>query len=135
MKEELQEKLVKKYPNLYKNYGGDPRKTCMAWGFSCGNGWYKLIDELSAKLEPLGIVAAQVKEKFSTLRFYTDIYSEESDKYISIAVKKSSKTCENCGEPGKCNTTGYWLKTLCDSCREKIKKETTAKIKMIKETK
>ena len=72
MKEELEKKLVEKYPNLYKDYGGDMTKTCMHWGFAHGDGWYNLIDELSTKLEPHGIVAAQVKEKFGGLRFYVE---------------------------------------------------------------
>ena len=45
------EALCNKYPNLYRNRNKSPQTTCMSWGFSCGDGWYDLIDELSAKLE------------------------------------------------------------------------------------
>jgi len=81
MKQELELELVKKYPNLFRDYGGDMRLTCMTWGMSHGDGWYDIIDEIGRKLKDLGaedmIIATQVKEKFGTLRFY---YHYDSDK-------------------------------------------------------
>jgi len=66
--------LAKKYPKLYKDYGGDMRQTCMFWGFEVGDGWRKLLEELSeniTKIDPTGrVIASQVKEKFGGLRFY-----------------------------------------------------------------
>ncbi len=122
MNEELQAKLVKKYPTVFKEWGGDPRKTCMAWGISTGDGWYNIIDELCAKLEPLGIVATQVKEKFGGLRFYTGAIAEdkweEVHGWINKAEAKSYETCEECGKPGK-RRTGGWVRTLCDECEKK----------------
>ena len=122
MNEELQAKLVKKYPTVFKEWGGDPRKTCMAWGITTGDGWYNIIDELCAKLEPLGIVAAQVKEKFGGLRFYTGSIAEdkweEVHGWINEAEAKSYETCEQCGEPGK-RVGGSWVRTLCDECEKK----------------
>ena len=50
MRDELDRKLVEKYPLLYKNRYGNPRETLMCWGFCCGDGWYQLIDRLSAML-------------------------------------------------------------------------------------
>lgn len=84
MKKSLEEKLVKKYPNIFRDYGGDMRQTCMAWGFSHGDGWYDLLEDTCSEIERLSkgkgiqIVALQVKEKFGGLRFY---YSMECDKY------------------------------------------------------
>jgi len=46
MKEELDAKLVAKYPLIFKNRYGDMRETAMCWGFSCGDGWYNIIDTL-----------------------------------------------------------------------------------------
>jgi len=124
MKSELELKLVEKYPVLYKDYGGDMRFTCMHWGFSHGDGWYNLIDELSAKLEPYGVVAAQVKEKFGGLRFYLDypkhLSKEQVDEIREIkneCEQRSYKICENCGEPGKVRRGG-WIRTLCDKCEK-----------------
>lgn len=119
MKEEFEVALVKKYPELYKDHGGDMRVTCMHWGFVCGDGWYDLIDKLSAELSPFGVVAAQVKEKWGGLRFYVDGTTEENDKQVYEIIGKyeklSYKTCENCGQPGKVRKGG-WVRTLCDNC-------------------
>jgi hypothetical protein len=122
MDKELQQKLIEKYPTVMKDHGGDMRQTCMAWGIETGNGWYDLIDELCAKLEPHGVVAAQVKEKFGGLRFYINAVDEsiyeEVHSYIDEAESKSYKTCEACGKPGK-RRGGGWIRVLCDECDEK----------------
>ena len=120
MEKEHSEYLVTNFPNLYKDYGGDMRETCMAWGFECGDGWFDLLKELSEQLEPLGVVAAQVKEKFGSLRFYTQgepvEVADKVDALIEVAEERSSRTCETCGEPGECNDSG-WLSVRCKSCR------------------
>jgi len=111
--------LVEHYPHLYKDYGGSMRQTCMHWGFECGDGWFGLLKELSEKLEPLGTVASQVKEKFGTLRFYTtgDLVevADEVDAAIRIAEDKSAITCEDCGEPAEIND-GPWFFVRCEKC-------------------
>lgn len=52
MKLELQKQLVEKYPEIFKEYGGDPTvtcMTCMAWGIDVGdgklneNGWLSVL--------------------------------------------------------------------------------------------
>lgn len=79
MDKELELKLVEKYPVIFRDYGGDMRETCMAWGMTCGNGWYKLIDNLCQDIMDLigdndiEVIAEQVKEKFGGLRFYYSI--------------------------------------------------------------
>ena len=133
LKRELELKLVKRFPTIFQDYGGDMRKTCMAWGFSHGDGWYDLLEEACLEIEKLckdngiRVVALQVKEKFGSLRFYytveydtekTDELGEVTkkiDEVISNAEEKSYTTCEICGKPGK--TTGqFWIKTLCEEC-------------------
>lgn len=119
MREDLADKLVKKYPTVFQNYRGDMRQTCMAWGICAGDGWYDLLDELCAKLEPHGVVAAQIKEKFGGLRFYiepmmTDHWKEIHE-YIREAERKSYKTCERCGKPGTLRGGG-WARTICEEC-------------------
>ena len=44
--------LVKKYPLLYRDMYGDCRNTCMSFGIDVGEGWWPIIEDLSAKLEP-----------------------------------------------------------------------------------
>ena len=110
--------LVSHYPRLYSNYTESVTKSCMAFGFECGDGWFDIIWDLSAKLEPLGVIASQVKEKYGTLRFYIYNGSDEAFDLIDQAELASGRTCEECGEPGKTTDMG-WARTLCSSCEEK----------------
>lgn len=136
MKKELQLELLKKYPNILKDFGGDPMSTCMAWGFEVEDGWYKLLDECMEKLQyfcdlcskdgrQVQVVADQIKEKFGGLRFYVSVYDankiEDSivDDIIYEAEKKAINTCEVTGESGSLCHRGGWFKTLC---REEARK-------------
>jgi hypothetical protein len=114
----LEKTLVKKYPGIFKDYGGDIRKTCMGWGMSCGRGWFLLLDELCSKIKDMNVVAAQVKEKFGTLRFYSS-GDEKSHEIISDYEEKSCRTCEDCGGVAKTESDHGWLRTICNSCNEK----------------
>lgn len=52
MKSELQNQLVKKYPEFFeylKNYKGPIMP--MSFGFSCGDGWYFIIDNLMSSIQ------------------------------------------------------------------------------------
>jgi hypothetical protein len=82
-----------------------------------GEGWLPLIDELMTKIIALGWDKDlhQVKEKYAGLRFYIGSATEEIHDIISEYERKSLKTCEQCGEPGKVVGTG-WLLTLCEEC-------------------
>jgi hypothetical protein len=96
------------------------RSGMMVFGIECGNGWYKLIDDLASKIEPLikepFCYASQVKEKFASLRFYMSCYTDDISELIEKAEDESSRTCEVCGKPGACNGSG-WLTVLCKDCR------------------
>ena len=62
------------------------------------------------------IEAVQVKEKYGTLRFYTNITTPTVSAIISFANTLSSRTCEKCGKPGELGGKG-WVMTLCSECR------------------
>jgi len=128
MNRKLEAKLVEKYPILYDQYGGDISQTCMGWGMSCGDGWFKLIDELSGKLEQYRVVAAQVKEKFGGLRFYLESCDSEIydivNELINNAEHKSYEICETCGSPGSLRRGG-WMTTACDKCQKLFEKGKT----------
>jgi hypothetical protein len=144
MKLELEQQLVSKYPNLFKQYGGDPKETCLAFGIECGDGWYHLIDTLCGSIQGevdwinrlfpnlnFSCSAVQVKEKLGGLRFYyeffyaTDLPDDKMKILISsmdrisgvttFAEKISETTCENCG--GKCERENApFPRALCDAC-------------------
>jgi hypothetical protein len=122
MKTDTETKLVRKYPKLFEQYGKDPRKTCMAWGLECGDGWFDILGDLCEKLSKYdGIEFAQVKEKFGLLRVYINgVSGDIADEVYSLiddAEIKSGDVCELCGEPGE-GRSGGWIHTLCDKCNE-----------------
>lgn len=119
MNKENTEKLYNDFPELYKQRFLPMTQSCLCFGIETGNGWFDLIYDLSKKLTELniGIEAVQVKEKFGGLRFYTNFYSEQSNKLIEEAENKSYKICEICGNPGEPNDNG-WISTLCEKCRK-----------------
>lgn len=61
------------------------------------------------------VVAAQVKEKFGTLRFYYSGGDEYIHGLAAMAEAMSARTCEGCGAPAKSTNNG-WIRTMCQSC-------------------
>ena len=130
--------LVNTYPMLYKDRYKSMQETAMCWGFSCGNGWFWLLRNLSETLELLSkeyhldITVSTVKEKYGTLRFYYGVGFNKlfEDKFnqkifkratrlvseaVRIASATSGRTCETCGNWGETRGTD-WIVTMCNQC-------------------
>lgn len=182
MSPELDEKLVKKYPKIFKNRYADMHTTAMCWGFEIGDGWYNIIDALCANIQShidwrrsdraralrfnralkqalngnedslikyfsykgnvsdyavrsaleaieskkyrdvpdkvYQVVAAQVKEKFGTLRFYYDGGDDTIRGMVNMADSMSARTCETCGNPGKLHQRGWHYVACPNHTRE-----------------
>jgi hypothetical protein len=103
---------------------------------SIGKGWLNLVNQLIddiLRIDP-NIKIVQIKEKFGSLRFYYD-YGDSTEKtykliddLVSKAEKDSKTICEACGsakdiDPEGWNVNGYWVKTLCSSCIEKVERK------------
>jgi hypothetical protein len=131
MRKELDDKLVKEFPKLFKDRHGDMRETAMVWGFDCGDGWYFLIRNLCQSIQ--GRIDSnphlklhqptvfQVKEKFGSLRFYTDASDQETYGMIWFAEHLSSHICEECGKEGRIIKEGGWYSCRCYGCWKKEK--------------
>ena len=134
MTQELELKLVEKYPKIFVDYHGDPKQTCLTFGFECGDGWYWLIDNLcssiqwridhpswknGAPIEIPQVIAVQVKEKFGGLRFYVDSATSEIHTIISFAESLSMSICEFCGTTKNVGHTSGWITTICEECHKK----------------
>jgi len=103
------------------------RKTCMAWGCACGNGWFHIMNAAFKVAEHPGAVLLQVKEKFGGLRLYwmgpgppdfpalTDKETDRIRTALDTAEDRSYQVCEMCGDPGKVRRGG-WVYTMCDRC-------------------
>lgn len=115
MDEGLERQLMDRYPEIFSDRYGRVHETAMSWGFTCGNGWFALIDALCAEIEQhvkrtagSAVVALQVKEKFGTLRFRVRSSDELVHGLIRMAEALSARVCEACGaldaEPGSQRT-------------------------------
>lgn len=122
MKQDLQEKLIKKYPELFVGTSKSITESMMAFGLECGDGWYDLIDEMCQKIEDYvaehhpehPVEFFQIKEKYGELRVYVGSASEGVFDIIEEAESKSTSICEQCGRTGVIRDGRYgWIATLC----------------------
>ena len=67
------------------------------------------------------VVAAQVKEKFGTLRFYYSGGDDYIRGVVSMAESMSGHTCEACGSTDKTvrPNKAFWIAIRCNDCRKK----------------
>lgn len=131
MKQELELKLYNKFPELCRDYKGDPKNTCMAWGFDCGDGWYDLIEstlttiDRLAKSISLDVKLAQLKSKFGKLTIYIDIESGPTGAKIQQVIsqiyneieeaeKISSAISEISGKPAKQFVINSYVYTITE---------------------
>ena len=97
-------------------------------GFSCGDGWFEVIRELSEAVEPLIVQfkldypgqdapkATTIKEKYGTLRFYMNCATDEMWEHIEHAEWRTNHICEICGRTGnyiKPRKIKGWILTYC----------------------
>lgn len=123
MKAELDKALCDKYPKIFAERHGNMRDTAMCWGFECGDGWYKILNilcrivqsriDLNPHLKFTQPIASQVKEKFGTLRFYTNDSDDFFEGALAYAEAMSAKTCDICGSEGKLDHYNGWYRTRC----------------------
>ncbi|MDP1719375.1 MAG: hypothetical protein Q8L24_03055 [bacterium] len=114
-----------KYDALYEKYPF----LSEVFMFECGNGWFDILSELCAKLDALKLgpdfKVIQIKEKLGILAFYLETWPQdrkpEIDQLIIEAERKSIKTCESCGRPGRRTSLGHGccLVTFCKKCLKK----------------
>ncbi|HRS26017.1 MAG TPA: hypothetical protein P5140_05690 [Methanofastidiosum sp.] len=128
MRPELDMKLVRSFPKIFRDRHESPTKTAMCWGFMCGDGWYALIYTLCSLIQEYidknnlsQVVAVEVKEKYGGLRFYTDYEDDVIGSYIWFAEEMSCRICEVCGTTVnvKQRLLGRWIYTRCNKCWQK----------------
>ena len=87
--------------------------------------WNKTLDDSVLKelrVDELGVIATQVKEKYGGLQFYyranlPEPYSDEVEGAVAMASHMSQHICEICGDKGKINKSGR-LQVRCFKHRE-----------------
>jgi hypothetical protein len=121
---------------LYEKFNEDESKSFSPtpynlFGVECGRGWYPLIqpvfdyiDEYNKdKDEKYCISVLQVKEKYGTLRIYTNFETPELCELIEHAEEESGNVCEYCGSREHIGSTLEWYITICYDCmKERVNK-------------
>ena len=81
-------------------------------------GWVTIVDEFCTRLrnEFAGMLIAQVKEKFGTLRIYLKPGPSEAWEIATVYERMTETICERCGQPGELRSERQWLRTLCVPC-------------------
>lgn len=125
MRMELEEKLVKDFPALFKGKDKPVTESLMAFGCECDDGWYPVIRNVChAIYEHIQdtnqeFEFTQVKEKYGGLRIYYFGGDDFTEGVIRMAEYTAYRTCEVCGNPGSLCHAGVWLKVLCPHHAEK----------------
>lgn len=135
MQKELESKLIAEFPSFFRDIYGDPRKTSMARGIECLDGWYDLIFETCTKIKnycedhpECDFYFAQIKEKFAVLT----IFSNEPQNHVIESIldnvaEQSGFVCEQCGSKENVEIHDFvgCIMTRCDKCikpKDKIDK-------------
>ncbi len=152
MNHKLEVYLTKKYPKLFRDMYGDPKKTCLAWGVQCGDGWFFLLNTLCASIQehidhlktwrslgqdvhvPTQVVFQQVKEKFGALYIYYEGGDDYIKNIISFTKRLSTYICENCGRYDEFvgQTRKGWIQSLCTDCAKEYGKDIKTQKDLIK---
>jgi hypothetical protein len=119
MNREFENTLVESYPTIYRLL--QPRFSGASL-FECDDGWYRIIDGLSPKLEAeariTGLLAVEVREKLGSLRFLLrgEVTSAVRS-WVAAAERLSQRTCERCSQPAtlRGHEDGR-VRTLCPVC-------------------
>jgi hypothetical protein len=125
--------LIERFPGLYRHAGDAPTSQARPFArdtFACGDGWFDIIERLSAKLalDP-HLIVSQLKEKMGVLRVY--LHSQDGapapdpeldaqlDAEVDAARDESQRTCELCGQPGTYGARGGHLCVRCTLCERR----------------
>jgi len=125
MRKDLQDRLFERYPKIFARRTLPSHKSMMCFGIETGDGRWWLIDALCGCIQhhvdstggSLQVEAVQVKEKFGGLRFYVDSADDEVFGMIALTESLSLRVCESCGSTRDVSSSGRWIRTLCNKCR------------------
>jgi len=127
MRNELENKLVEKFPELFGDRDKPPTETLICFGCECDDGWFDLIytachviqNHMEYSPETPQFRFSQIKEKFGGLQLYHYGGDDYTRAVCVVAETMSYKICEITGDRGQLCSTGHWLRTLSPAMAEK----------------
>lgn len=97
--------------------------------YSCPAGWEDIVYEACVRFSDLDqpVDVVQVKQKFGSLRLYTNQYTPEIERIVKDAEEQCRHTCERCGSKDgsveRFSGTAGWILNLCKPCQVKRQEE------------
>jgi hypothetical protein len=123
MRKELEQKLIEKYPEMFKMTPNYP----IIYGIECLDGWFDLLDILLGDIqnylkhsENKSFEIFQIKQKFGGLRFYYENGDKVIDGIVRFAETMSLYICEICGTNQNLGKTSGWIIICCEDCSKKM---------------
>ena len=95
--------LYEKFPHLYRERAAPLESSKMGWGFQCEDGWYKIIYEMSKKINKTSVegefapaITEVSRNKDGTLYVEARNLTPPVADIITTATEQSRLTCEFC---------------------------------------
>jgi hypothetical protein len=95
--------LYEKFPHLYRERTAPLESSHMAWGFQCENGWYKIIYEMSKKIDKISTegehapaISLVSRHEDGTLYVAVSNTTPPVADIVTRATEQSRLTCEFC---------------------------------------
>ena len=125
--------LYEKFPHLYRERTAPLESSGMGWGFQCESGWYKILYEMSKKIDKISkegefapAITEVSKNEDGTLYIEARNLTPPVADIIATAREQSRLTCEYCAyTPAFLRTANGPMKNhiACGRC---VAKRTTA---------
>ena len=95
--------LYEKFPHLYRERTAPLESSDMGWGFQCENGWYKIIYEMSKKIDKISkkgefapAISLVSRHEDGTLHIAVSNITPPVADIVMNAREQSRLTCEFC---------------------------------------
>ena len=95
--------LYEKFPHLYRERTAPLESSGMGWGFQCENGWYKIIYEMSKKIDKISTegehapaISLVSRHEDGTLYVAVSNTTPPVADIVTRATEQSRLTCEFC---------------------------------------
>jgi hypothetical protein len=118
MREALARTLRLRHQSVYGTRPDIESSPFRRWGFEHGDGWFGLVDSVSAVLglraieRGLDLSVRQIKQKCRTLRWHSGGMDDFCRGATEFAGSMSGRLCELSGRPGLPSLTGHGIYTL-----------------------
>ena len=97
------EELYEKFPHLYRERTAPLESSGMGWGFQCEDGWYKIIYEMSKKIDKISTegehapaISLVSRHEDGTLYVAVSNITPPVADIVTSATEQSRLTCEFC---------------------------------------